>query len=152
MEKCSYCGKENEYEARYCARCATPLIEDPADPRLSSAESLEMLRREAAQGHSGGSVAFLGGNLLLSIFSGHPLHLFNLITHGIKLLRRSQAVINGEATEFRARELLEAVTRYERENPKSAVVLYAHIINEYPNTRVAMESEQRVQMLTRHGA
>jgi len=67
MEKCSYCGRKNPYEARYCSNCATPLIEDPYDPRLSPEESLAMLQKKRREAKARDEFIGYGGSLLLGI-------------------------------------------------------------------------------------
>lgn len=160
MQKCSYCGKENNDGSTNCSGCGTPVKadrahvdasadSDMANPRFTLGQKL-MLR--GAFWFAGGVVVTLFSYLaaINSPYGGHYVIACGAIIFGLAQFFRGRAAASGTDTEDQAQEFLDAAAHLESVDRAKAVALYEEIATKFPGTRASEEAQRNIQTLVSH--
>jgi hypothetical protein len=167
MNKCEYCGRENEAEALYCSGCGTPLVsEELLPPRKKSkiaAGILAFIFGPLGLLYLGGEgfmvIIFLLG---LGIFVAPILYyvliatkiglLFNLLARVVCVMWAVNAVERRNANPDDPPDtltLLNEAAQLENTDIAQAIAKYEEVISMYPESRASAEAARNIQTLNK---
>jgi hypothetical protein len=144
MQKCSYCGRENNDEAPSCRECGTPLTADGADVEASQEIGVEDPRSARDREFRGPVLPWILGGLAL-IF-GNWSQAIHAIISGVAESRAAR----GTDTNDQSQELLDVAAHLEDVDRSKAVALYWEVIRRFPGTRASDEARRNIQTLVTH--
>ena len=160
MQKCSYCGRENNDGTLNCSECGTPLIAHGAEVEASEDSGVENPRRALGEKLMRRGVIWFVGGLAVTLFSylaaisspygGHYVVAFGAIIFGLAQFFRGRAAASGTDTSDQAQELLAVAAQLESVDRAKAVALYAEIVRKFPGTRACNEAQRNIQTLSSH--
>jgi hypothetical protein len=159
MQKCTYCGRENDSGSTDCKECGTSLVSDRADVDAVQ-DDLENPRRALGERLMLQGIFWLIGGLAVTVFSyftavsspygGHYVIAYGAIIFGIAQFFRGRAAISGPDSDDQAQELLDAAAHLESVDRVKAIELYAEISKRFPGTGVSEEAQRNIQTLITH--
>ncbi len=160
MQKCSYCGRENNDGATQCKECGTPLTAEGANNEASQDPGAENAGRALGQKlMRKGIIWFVGGSAVTlfsylaaisSPYGGHYVIAYGAIIFGIVQFFQGRAAAGRINTKEGTQELLDAAAHLESVDPAKAVALYAEIVSKFPGTRASDEAQRNMQTLASH--
>ncbi len=145
MQKCSYCGRENNDGALHCKECGTAFAADGADLEASQETAVEDPRSARGRELRGPVFPWIFGGLAL-IF-GNWSQAIHSILCGIA---ESRAAASRTDPHDQAQELLNAAAYLEDVDRAEAVALYQEVIRKFPGTHASDEAQRNIQTLTSH--
>ena len=161
MQKCSYCGIENNDGSTNCAGCGTLLTGARADVEASQDPGVENPRRAYGQKLMTRGIIWFVGGLAVTLFSylaavsspygGHYVIAFGAIVFGMAQFFRGRAAASGTDSSDQAQELLDLAARLEGVDRAKAAALYAEIVRRFPGSRASNEAQRNMQTLASHG-
>src|SRR5215470_9800464 len=112
MQKCTYCGRENDDGASNCSECGTaltPVVEaEPGAKSPRRARGEQLMRRGVIWFAGGLAVTVLSYSAAIrSPYGGHYIVAYGAIIYGLAQFFRGRAAAMGTDTSDQARELLE---------------------------------------------
>jgi hypothetical protein len=156
MQKCTYCGRENDDGSTACKECGTSLVSDRADVDAVQ-DDLENPRRALGEKLMLRGILWLIGGLMVTVFSyftavnspygGHYVVAYGAIIFGIAQFFRGRAAVSGPDSDDQAQELLDTAAHLESVDRAKAIELYAEIAKRFPGTRVSEEAQRNIQTL-----
>ena len=162
MNKCAYCGKENDDESPNCVGCGVSLVaqssEAPSAPVLASKTQRQIdgqrLMRNGGLWFAGGMVVTVVSYVLASDSprGGHYFVAYGALIVGLVQFLRGRAMASGDDSGLEAKELLNQAARLEGVDRAKAIAIYAEIIKSFPNTRASAEAQRNIQTLRSHQA
>jgi hypothetical protein len=145
MQKCSYCGRENNDGSLFCKECGTAFAADGADVEASQATGVEDPRSACGRESRGPGLTWIFGGLAL-IFGNWPEAIRSILSG----IAESRAAARGTDTHDEAQELLNAAAYLEDVDRSKAVALYREVIRKFPGTRASDEAQRNIQSLASH--
>lgn len=160
MQKCSYCGRENDDGSTNCRECGTPLIAGGAEVEAPQDPGVEKPRRTLGEKLMRQGIIWFVGGLAVTLFSylaaisspygGHYVIAYGAIIFGIAQFFRGRAAASGTDTNDQAQELLDVAAHLESVDRAKAEALYAEIARKFPGTRACNEAQRNMQTLASH--
>ena len=151
MNKCAYCGMENEEVFKSCQGCGQPLTHGAQNqtPRSLSPLALERIFRGALW--CGGGIIVTVGTFALQSNGGPYLVAWGAMAYGaIQIYRGFRTVLPGRKTSPDARQLLQFAAYLESVDPRRAIDLYRQIARQSPGTTASAEAERNIKTLIAH--